>query len=64
MSELKPCKCGGTATLRERFIKGVANVKTWWVQCDKCKARTRDRNKPHKAVDEWNKAEGATTCSD
>jgi hypothetical protein len=54
MSELILCKCGGRALLKERYIKGVANRKNWWVICEGCGTRTQDRNRPQKAIDEWN----------
>ena len=49
------CKCGETPRLVSYFIKGVANKKNWFVKCDNCRARTRSRNRPMKAIEEWNK---------
>ena len=34
---MKPCPfCGGTAEIRSRFIKGVANRKHYWLECGQC----------------------------
>ena len=54
MSSLNPCKCGGKAMLKDRYIQGIANRKNYWVVCEKCKKRTRDRNREAKAIKEWN----------
>lgn len=55
-NELKPCPfCGGKAILKEKYIKGVANRKNYWVVCTKCQTRTQDRNRVCKALEEWNR---------
>lgn len=53
--EILKCKCGNIATIREYYIKGVANKKNYFVKCSKCFNRTRSRNRKYKAIDEWNK---------
>jgi hypothetical protein len=52
--QLRQCDCGGNAFLIWHYIKGVANTIHYFVQCEKCKNRTRDRKKPEGATSEWN----------
>ena len=56
--ELNLCSCGNKPHIVGYFIKGVANKKNWFIKCDNCMTRTRHRNTPSKAVDEWNQYEG------
>lgn len=51
--------CGGKAEIRERYRKGTANRKMFWVECKKCGvSQAHDNlhgyNKPEKAVRVWN----------
>jgi len=52
--ELRKCKCGGEAELIPHFIKGVANRINYFVRCNKCKCRTRNRKKESGAIEDWN----------
>lgn len=52
------CTCGNPPHLVSYFIKGVANKKNWFVKCDNCRIRTRNRNRPVKAIEEWNQYQG------
>ena len=56
--KINRCICGNNAELREFYIKGSANKKNWFVRCQKCRIRTRNRNIPHKAIEEWNEYKG------
>lgn len=56
--EIKNCICGNDAKIREYYIKGVANKKNWFVRCEQCRIRTRSRNTPYKAIEEWNEFYG------
>jgi Lar family restriction alleviation protein len=58
MTELKPCPfCGSKAILKDRFLQGVANRKSYWIMCSKCQSRIQDRNSEIKAVSFWNRRE-------
>lgn len=46
--------CGSQAILKDKYLKGSANKKNWWVVCTGCGYRTQDRNKSRKAIEEWN----------
>ena len=46
--------CGSKAILKDKYLKGSANKKNWWVVCTGCGYRTQDRNKSRKAQEEWN----------
>lgn len=53
--ELPPCPfCNSLAKLHDKYLKGSANRKNWWVECSSCGYRTQDRNKIRKAIEEWN----------
>ena len=56
--EINKCICGNNATIVGFFIKGVANKKNFFVRCEKCKTRTRNRRIPSKAIEEWNEYGG------
>ena len=53
-AEINKCICGEKAELRSYYIKGIANRKHFFVKCKKCRARTRSRKIPIKAIEEWN----------
>lgn len=37
MEKLKPCPfCGGKSEIKERFRRGTANRKMFWVECNAC----------------------------
>lgn len=48
------CKCGSEPKLVEYYIKGSANHKNYFVKCESCKRRTRNRRLKQVAIDEWN----------
>ena len=56
MSELKKCPfCpDGIGILKDRYIQGIANRKTYWVECNKCQARIQNRRSAKRAVEAWN----------
>ena len=58
-NELQKCECGNDPRLVMFYVKGVANLVNWFVKCDTCRIRTRRRNKPQKAINEWNENRGA-----
>ena len=45
--------------LVEFYIKGVANRKNYFVKCESCMQRTRNRNTPLKAITEFQYHEGS-----
>lgn len=58
--ELKPCPfCGGTAEVKERYRKGIANRKMYWVSCKRCQVtqaydNLHGYNTKEKAIRVWN----------
>lgn len=60
--ELPPCPfCNSLAKLHDKYLKGSANRKNWWVECTNCSCRTQDRNRTQKAIKEWrNKTQDLT----
>ena len=56
MSELKNCPfCpDGVGILKDRYVQGTANRKTYWVECNKCQARIQNRRSAKRAVEAWN----------
>ena len=48
------CLCGNKPIVIGFYIKGVANHKNYFVKCENCKTRTRNRRTPLKAIEEWN----------
>lgn len=46
------CVCGEQPRLIEYYIK--TNHKNYFVRCDTCKRRTRNRRLKQDAIDEWN----------
>lgn len=56
--EIDKCICGNNAELRSFYIKGVANKKNYFVRCQNCRTRTRNRKIPSKAIQEWNEYKG------
>ena len=52
------CDCGNKPIIREYYIKGIANRKNYFVKCEKCRIRTRNRKTKDKAIEEWNTYKG------
>jgi hypothetical protein len=52
--ELNSCSCGNQPHIVWHWIKGVANHVNYFIKCDNCKIRTRDRKNFKGAVDDWN----------
>ena len=58
--ELKPCPfCNGNAEVKNRYRKGVANRKMYWVECKKCGVSQAHHElagyrTPNKAIAVWN----------
>lgn len=52
--EIRKCKCGRFPIVTEFYIKGSANKKHYFVRCNNCKVRTRERKKVDLAIAEWN----------
>ena len=58
--ELKPCPfCNGNAEVKDRYRKGVANRKMYWVECKKCGVSQAHHEfagyrTPNKAIATWN----------
>lgn len=44
----------GVGILKDRYIQGIANRKTYWVECNKCQARIQNRRSAKRAVEAWN----------
>lgn len=61
MEKLKPCPfCGGEAEIKERFRRGTANRKMFWVECKACwvaqyHGNDGGYNTRAKAADAWNR---------
>lgn len=59
-AELKPCPfCNGNAEVKERYRKGIANRKMYWVECKKCGVSQAHHElagyrTPNKAIAVWN----------
>jgi hypothetical protein len=53
-TQLNICKCGSVPNLIWHYIKGVANHINYFVKCDNCKKRTRNRKKHSGAIEDWN----------
>lgn len=59
-AELKPCPfCNGNAEVKDRYRKGVANRKMYWVECKKCGVSQAHHElagyrTPNKAIAVWN----------
>jgi hypothetical protein len=52
--KLNTCNCGNNPLIIWHYIKGVANKIHYFVKCNNCKKRTRDRKYPNGAIDDWN----------
>ena len=52
------CLCGNEPIVIGFYIKGVANHKNYFVKCENCMLRTRNRKSPSKAIEEWNEFKG------
>lgn len=52
--QLNICECGGNPNVIWHYIKGVANKVHYFVRCNQCKKRTRDRKKVDGAIEDWN----------
>ena len=52
--KLNTCNCGNDPLIVWHYIKGVANKIHYFVKCNNCKKRTRDRKHPNGAIDDWN----------
>lgn len=52
--ELNICECGNNPIIIWHYIKGVANKIHYFVKCNNCNKRTRDRKKLDGAIDDWN----------
>ena len=48
------CLCGNEPIVIGFYIKGVANHKNYFVKCENCKTRTRNRRTPSKAIESPN----------
>lgn len=59
-AELKPCPfCNGSAEVKERYRKGIANRKMYWVECKKCGVSQAHHElagyrTPNRAIAVWN----------
>ena len=51
--EINPCLCGGKSELIWHFINGTPNRVHYFVRCEKCRVRTRNRRNIEGAVEEW-----------
>lgn len=57
---IKPCPfCNGNAEVKDRYRKGVANRKMYWVECKKCGVSQAHHGlagyrTPNKAIAVWN----------
>lgn len=52
------CLCGNKPIVIGFYIRGVANHKNYFVKCENCKLRTRNRKSPLLAIEEWNQFKG------
>lgn len=58
--DIKPCPfCNGGAEVKERYRKGIANRKMYWVECKKCGVSQAHHElagyrTPNKAIAVWN----------
>lgn len=61
MSGLKPCPfCNGGAVVRDRYRRGTANRKMYWVECIGCGISQAHHDlagyrSPNKAIESWNR---------
>lgn len=61
MDKLQPCPfCGGSADFLERYRKGTANRKMYWVECKACRVAQYHGNDggyrtKEKAAETWNR---------
>lgn len=58
--KLKPCPfCNGSAEVKDRYRKGVANRKMYWVECKQCGVSQAHHDlagykTPNRAIAVWN----------
>ena len=52
---ISACKCGNVPKVTEFFVNGSKKRKNYFVQCDKCGIRTRNRRLRENAIEEWNR---------
>jgi len=48
------CECGNKPVLVWHYIGGIANRIHYFIKCENCKQRTRDRRKATMAILDWN----------
>ena len=56
--KIEKCKCGRFPIITEFYIKGTANKKNYFMKCNNCRIRTRNRKNINLAIEEWNEYKG------